>query len=335
MPPAGRDRIIDAEATFVSLDHREYMREPGQYRLKFGDGWTTTVKVLIAINAAIFLMDASLPQGVEPATPSPPGGDESVETGQKDDETGGAPPKGDKGTTRIGAALSLTLWQLKEGQIWRLVTYQFAHGGFFHVLMNMLALYMLGPTVERHLGRKSFLKLYLLGGIGGGAVVMGMAGAMPDYRVTLLGASAAVCALILPMFRANPNIRLMFIDKNTFIWLFLLISGALTLAEIINGAPLASTRISHAAHLGGFAVGWVWSRRPIRRAGTMPAPRRGQWAKKREKELVELRTDEQEVDRILAKVKSEGLASLTRKEKRSLQRATDREREREQSIGGP
>ena len=42
-------------------------------------------------------------------------------------------------------------------QIWRLVTYQFLHGNGWHIFLNMLGLYFLGPTLEQHWGSKKFL----------------------------------------------------------------------------------------------------------------------------------------------------------------------------------
>jgi len=53
-------------------------------------------------------------------------------------------------------------------QVWRLVTYQFLHGSAFHLLANMLGLFFLGPTLERHWGSKRFLVFYLFCGVAGG-----------------------------------------------------------------------------------------------------------------------------------------------------------------------
>ena len=49
-------------------------------------------------------------------------------------------------------------------QVWRLGTYMFLHAGVFHLLMNMYALFLFGPPLEKVLGKRQFLTLYFLGG---------------------------------------------------------------------------------------------------------------------------------------------------------------------------
>ena len=51
-------------------------------------------------------------------------------------------------------------------QVWRLVTYLFLHGGFFHLIFNLFALWMFGADLERLWGGKRFLFYYFLTGIG-------------------------------------------------------------------------------------------------------------------------------------------------------------------------
>ena len=50
--------------------------------------------------------------------------------------------------------------------MWQLVTYMFLHGGLFHILFNMLALWMFGTELERIWGTRYFLKFYFVTGIG-------------------------------------------------------------------------------------------------------------------------------------------------------------------------
>ncbi|MBM4152578.1 MAG: rhomboid family intramembrane serine protease, partial [Kiritimatiellaceae bacterium] len=52
--------------------------------------------------------------------------------------------------------------------IWQLITYQFIHQGIFHLISNLLGLYLLGPDTERGLGTNRFLLMYFLSGILGG-----------------------------------------------------------------------------------------------------------------------------------------------------------------------
>lgn len=56
---------------------------------------------------------------------------------------------------------------------WQLITYMFMHGGFQHILFNMLGLFFIGPRLERDWGSKRFFNYYMLCGIGAGLIYMG------------------------------------------------------------------------------------------------------------------------------------------------------------------
>jgi membrane associated rhomboid family serine protease len=70
---------------------------------------------------------------------------------------------------------------------WTLVTYMFAHGGFMHLLFNMLGLFFFGPPLEARWGSNDFLKFYFVCGAGGAALSFLVAFGSP-----IIGASAAV-----------------------------------------------------------------------------------------------------------------------------------------------
>ena len=57
---------------------------------------------------------------------------------------------------------------LHQFWVWQLATYMFLHGGMFHILFNMLALWMFGAELERIWGTRYFLKFYFVTGIGAG-----------------------------------------------------------------------------------------------------------------------------------------------------------------------
>ncbi len=57
---------------------------------------------------------------------------------------------------------------LHEFYLWQLFTYQFLHGGLFHLLFNMLAVWMFGCDLERRWGSSFFLRYYFITVIGGG-----------------------------------------------------------------------------------------------------------------------------------------------------------------------
>ena len=77
------------------------------------------------------------------------------------------------------------------GEWWRLVTYGFLHSGLLHIGFNMFALYILGPGLERILGRLGFIALYVAGLTAGslGALLL-------SANVPTVGASGAIFALM-------------------------------------------------------------------------------------------------------------------------------------------
>src|SRR5262249_19623675 len=56
--------------------------------------------------------------------------------------------------------------------VWQVATYMFLHGGLFHILFNMLALWMFGTELERIWGTRYFLKFYFVSGIGAGVLTV-------------------------------------------------------------------------------------------------------------------------------------------------------------------
>src|SRR5512146_2594130 len=70
---------------------------------------------------------------------------------------------------------------------WTLVTYMFVHANFWHILFNMIALFFFGPPVEERLGSTSFLKYYLVCGLGAAALSFVFA-----LHTMIVGASGAI-----------------------------------------------------------------------------------------------------------------------------------------------
>src|SRR5215218_6562662 len=61
---------------------------------------------------------------------------------------------------------------LRQFHVWQVATYMFLHGGLFHILFNMLALWMFGAELERIWGTRYFLKFYFITGIGAGVLTV-------------------------------------------------------------------------------------------------------------------------------------------------------------------
>ncbi len=210
-------------------------------------------------------------------------------------------------------------------QAWRLITYQFLHStpGFWHILLNMFALYMLGPSLERSWGSRKFLPFYLICGASGGLVFLLLArvGFLPAG--SMVGASGAVyglmsaCAILFPHF-----VGVLFIFPVPMRMLVVLLGVTSFLTVITRGGNAGG----EAAHFTGMAVGAAYVLLSPRWNKFSMKKRAGSW----EKRLEEGRKLQVEVDRILAKVHRSGLHSLTGAEKRTLKRATQEEIKRHQ-----
>lgn len=207
-------------------------------------------------------------------------------------------------------------------QPWRILSYQFLHsrGWIWHVFVNMLGLFFLGPTLERHWGSRKFLPFYLLCGAAGGVLFLILARAgFLSRDIPMIGASGAIlgllsaCAILFPQF-------------IIFVFIF---PVPIRVAAIVFGFAfflIVATRSGdnvggHAAHLAGMAVGAAYVLFGHRVGHLKLKVRAGSWQKKIQDE----RTLQIEVDRILAKVHQSGLHSLTGKEKRILKKATQEE----------
>src|SRR4029078_6896437 len=86
--------------------------------------------------------------------------------------------------------------------VWQVATYMFLHGGLFHILFNMLALWMFGTELERTWGTQYFLKFYFVPGVGAGLLPVSVSllpfdFAREIYRSNVIGASGAVYGLLL------------------------------------------------------------------------------------------------------------------------------------------
>lgn len=156
-------------------------------------------------------------------------------------------------------------------RLWQPVTYLFLHSGLFHILFNMLALWMFGVELERMWGTRSFLKYYFVTGIGAGLVTVLLAflplpGSIGDtlrYSVTV-GASGAIYGLLLAYALRFPNRPLFMFPIPIPIpaKYFVLILGGIAL---LSSVAANQGGVANVAHLGGLAVGYLYLRG--RRAG--------------------------------------------------------------------
>ncbi|MEE9143427.1 MAG: rhomboid family intramembrane serine protease [Candidatus Binatia bacterium] len=143
----------------------------------------------------------------------------------------------------------------RDFSIWQLFTYQFLHGGIFHLLFNMLALWMFGCDLERRWGNQFFLKYYFICVVGGAIL---NAVFLSDQRVLVIGASAGVYGVLLAYGLLYPKrtIYLYFLFPIQMKY-FLIIIGAVTFYSSIAATH---SGISHLAHLGGMGFGYIFLR---------------------------------------------------------------------------
>ncbi len=218
---------------------------------------------------------------------------------------------------------------VESGFLWTLVTYQFLHGGIFHILINMFVLWMFGTEVERLWDEWSFLQFYLVCGIAAGlTMVMVNYGRSTESLVPVVGASGAIFGLLGAFGYYWP-------DREIFIWgifpmkvkYFITFIAAFELLVSMSETQLG---VANMAHLGGLAMGlgyvhfgnprdslfevftnWVEEKKVERK--------RRQWEQQQKKrdEMVK------EADRILDKIKDLSWEELSDREKRRIREISD------------
>ena len=152
---------------------------------------------------------------------------------------------------------ALSVSGLKGLQLWQLVTYQFMHGGWWHLIFNGMGLYFGGRIMEVILGRVTYLSLYLVGGIIGGLIQMLAFATFDTGSGTVVGASASVLALMgafcCVFWNQRLPLNLMFVPVT--------LSGRslLFLLALFDGIGLVwpQGNIGHHAHLGGLFTGFL------------------------------------------------------------------------------
>lgn len=225
-------------------------------------------------------------------------------------------------------------WFQQPWLAFELLSYGFLHSttNVWHILINMFVLWMFGREVESRYGQRSFLAFYLTA-----IVIAGLVWSVIQYAsgqpATLVGASGATAGVV-ALFALNyPRRQVYFMF---FIPMPMWVAGSLMVLVDIRAAMGYAGNVAGTAHLAGIAFAllfyrygqnpglWAWDR-----FGKIAGSRRPRLRVHRPD--VEERTDDgmsEEVDDILRKIQLEGQDSLTRRERRILEKASRKYKQR-------
>jgi membrane associated rhomboid family serine protease len=139
--------------------------------------------------------------------------------------------------------------------LWQPFTYLFLHGGFFHIVFNLFALWMFGSDLEKLWGSRRFLFYFFMTGVGAALFDVAL---QPSAITTTIGNSGAVYGILLAFGLIFPN-------RPIYLWLlipvkakwFVLIMG---LIEFTSSFSNPGSQVSHIAHLGGMLFGFLYLR---------------------------------------------------------------------------
>ena len=220
--------------------------------------------------------------------------------------------------------LALSDAGVREAYAWQFVTAMFLHIGPWHLLGNMLILYLLGRDLESIIGQRHFLYLYLAGSIAG---ELGHLFLMPSISA-VYAASGGVVAVVVAYAAILPELEL------TALMFFVIpirlkakhLGGiAFGLAIVLLVLDRAPT-VTHSVYIGGALAGWIYAH--LLGFGHPSMFQRFIHKRKAETNRFDQMSAEQlmsdEIDPLLEKIARNGIASLTRKERKNLARAREK-----------
>lgn len=224
---------------------------------------------------------------------------------------------------------------------WTLITSLFAHYDFWHLLFNMIFLYVSGRFFEQLFDQKKLLYTYLLGGIFGGLLELLAHGLLPKLamfdNVVVVGASGSIMAIFMAVGFYRPNMKVHLF--GIFPVRLIILAVLFLLKDLLNLANMDGT--AHFAHLGGAVLG-ILSIQNLHSSGNIinRAQQFGDWVqrlfarnkgprlkvkkgnksgftrvKTDEEYNIEAKLKQQQIDKILDKISKSGYESLTRQEK--------------------
>ena len=143
-------------------------------------------------------------------------------------------------------------------QPWSLLTYSFLHGGFVHILFNMIWLNFFSKFILNLFSEKRFLTVYLLGALYGGLLFVTAYNVFPVFQSKagyLLGASASVSALMVFAATYSPNISFRFFMVTIKLWQLAVGLFLLDLFRLGSGTNPGGML----SHVGGAVFGYLYA----------------------------------------------------------------------------
>lgn len=228
---------------------------------------------------------------------------------------------------------------------WQFITYGFVHdlNGIYHLLFNMIALYVFGRDVEHRLGRIEFLRFYFIALLAGGIIgalthlLMGTSGGT-------IGASGAVvaCAILFACYFPNRELLLMLVlPVKAWVLAVVFVLADLAGAFGMLWQANSTSNTAFTVHLAGAAFALLyyflgWSFHWLDSLAISQWPQRVRQRSRRIRLKIHdpdqrLDREASEADRILAKIYEQGESSLTSSERKTLERYSRRQREKRNS----
>jgi membrane associated rhomboid family serine protease len=162
--------------------------------------------------------------------------------------------------------VELSLWGMVHGYFWQLLSYQFMHANWPHLLLNCWGLFVFGRAVEWAVGKTRFLTVYFLSGVFGGLLQVMACFLWPAYyQGGTVGASAGLFGIIATfamLFPEEPLLMLLFfvipakMRAQTLLAFLLVMTGL----GISYPRSFLGGNVAHFAHLGGILTGLAFSR---------------------------------------------------------------------------
>ncbi len=276
------------------------------FGLSIGRKWTRAVMILIIVNVSVFVIQlifssiSSQWGGVSPGTDM---------DGMVPQLTLGP----DQFTTIFWLYQPLAIGKL---WLWQFVTYMFLHSveSPWHIIFNMLVLWMFGSEVERAMGTRKFLTMYFTAGIFAGIFCCLFTPENP-----IIGASGAIFAVEIAFAMFFPNATIIFFMFPIKAKYLVMVFAGIT---VISCIVPSSGNTAHFAHLGGLIYGFLFIRYEPRFSSFLLS-----WQNQQQEREYQKDEDlKRQVDVLLDKVNRGGMKSLTRRERNFLRSASKRYR---------